>query len=116
MSEGPLSPTPSRIDRAALERIIRRAAELQTTERGGAPSTPPPSRLDRAALEGIIRPAAELKTTGRGGGETPPSDELISGGRGVGIPARSLQQAPLGGRPPWAPPRAPGLMDRIAGP
>ncbi|HKG34783.1 MAG TPA: hypothetical protein VKB22_13650, partial [Gemmatimonadales bacterium] len=33
MSEGPLSPAPARIDRAALERIIRRAAELQTAER-----------------------------------------------------------------------------------
>jgi hypothetical protein len=35
MSEGPLSPAPARIDRAALERIIRRAAELQTAEREG---------------------------------------------------------------------------------
>jgi hypothetical protein len=84
MSEGPLSPTPSRIDRAALERIIRRAAELQTTEREG--------------------------------GETLTSDELISLGREVGIPVRYLQQALLEERSPLGPPRAPGLMDRIAGP
>ncbi|MFL5513734.1 MAG: hypothetical protein ACJ8CN_15020 [Gemmatimonadales bacterium] len=84
MTEGPLSPAPARIDRAALERIIRRAAELQTAER-------------------------EV-------GETLTSDELISLGREVGIPVRYLQQALLEERSPLGTPRAPGLMDRIAGP
>jgi hypothetical protein len=77
---------------------------------------PAPSRIDRPALERIIRRAAELQTAEREVGETLSSDELISLGREVGIPVRYLQQALLEERSPLGSPRAPGVMDRVAGP
>jgi hypothetical protein len=77
---------------------------------------PTPGRIDRAALERIIRRAAELQTAEREVGETLSSDELISLGREVGIPVRYLQQALLEERSPLGTPKAPGIMDRVAGP
>jgi hypothetical protein len=77
---------------------------------------PAPAQIDRAALERIIRRAAELQTAEREVGETLSSDELISLGREVGIPVRYLQQALLEERSPLGTPRAPGILDRVAGP
>jgi hypothetical protein len=74
------------------------------------------ARIDRAALERIIRRAAELQTTEREISDTVSSDELISLGREVGIPARYLQQALVEERTRLGSPSAPGLMDRVAGP
>jgi hypothetical protein len=75
-----------------------------------------PARIDRAALERIIRRAAELQTTEREIGETVTSDELISLGREVGIPARYLQQALLEERTRLVAPGTNGLLQRVAGP
>lgn len=75
-----------------------------------------PARIDRAALERVIRRAAELQTAEREIGETVTSDELISLGREVGIPARYLQQALLEERTRLGSPGSHGLLERVAGP
>jgi hypothetical protein len=75
-----------------------------------------PARVDREALERIIKRAAELQTAEREIGDTLTSDELLSLGREVGIPVRYLQQALLEERARAGQPRAPGILDRVAGP
>ena len=60
MTEG----TPARIDRAALERIIQRAAELQTSEREIGDSLTPDEvlALGKGRQRIVFDPAKKLKT------------------------------------------------------
>lgn len=75
-----------------------------------------PAQIDRGALERIIRRAAELQTAEREIGDALTSDELISLGREVGIPARYLQQAILEERTRLGAAESTGLIERVAGP
>ena len=55
----------------------------------------PPARIDRAALERILKRATELQAAEHDLGDNISSDEVLTLGRDVGIPARFLQQAML---------------------
>ena len=78
MSEG----SPARIDRTALERIIRRAAELQTAEREVG---------DTLTSEELIAVGAEVAIAGEGTTVRCPDDAV----RARVVPALEAQGVPI---------------------
>ncbi len=76
----------------------------------------PPARIDRAALERILQRATELQAGEHDLGDNISSEELLTLGRDVGIPARYLQQAMLEERSRVDVRTPSGVLNRVVGP